>query len=246
MIDYSRYEWRRGQRIRAIITGCAVCYAAAWLIYRHPVAAAAMAPVGLWYPRMLRERLRARRQHKLRLHFKEMLQTLASLLSAGRSVENAMLSLESEMKLSIADTRSDLLLELRMLSNRIRTGEPLEAALLSLGNRSGLEEIRHFADAIAVCKRAGGDLVEVVRSTSLLLNEKLEVELEVSVLLAQKRFESRIMMIMPFALIGFLGWFAPDYMAPLRQGFGVMLLTGCLLLLGLVCWWIVVVMKVEI
>lgn len=246
MIDYTRYEWRRGQRLRAFITGCAISYAAAWLIYRHAIVAAAVAPVGFWYPRLLRERLRVRRQQKLRLHFKEMLQTLTSLLSAGRSVENAMLSLETDLSLSIADTRSDLLLELRMLSNRIQNGEPLEAALQSFGNRSGLEEIRHFADAIAVCKRAGGDLVEVVRSTSLLLNEKLEVELEISVLLAQKRFESRIMMVMPFALIGFLGSFAPDYMAPLRQGFGAMLLTGCLLMLGLVCWWMAVVMKVEV
>jgi tight adherence protein B len=246
MIDYTRFELGRGQRIRAVIIGCATSWVAAWLIYRHAIAAVLLAPAGLWYPAWLRVHLRGQRQQKMRLHFKEMLQTLAPLLSAGRSVENAILSLEKELALTIADPRSDLLLELRILSNRIRNGEAMEVALQDFAIRSGLEEIRHFADAIAVCKRAGGDLIEVVRSTSTLLNEKLEVELDIAVMMAQKRFESRIMMVMPFALIGFLGWFAPDYMAPLRQGAGMLLLTGCLLLLGLVCWWMAAIMKIEI
>lgn len=246
MIDYARYPLSRKQRIGAAIFGCAACFAAAWLLCRHPVASAAVAPAGLWYPRLRAAQLRARRANKLRLHFKEMLQTLASLLAAGRSVENAFLALENELALAVADTRSDLLAELRSMANRLRNGEPLEGMLLELADRSGLEEVRYFAEAIAVCKRAGGDLVDIVRSTSQLLGEKLEVELELSVLLAQKRFESRVLMAMPFALIGFLGFFAPDYMAPLRQGAGWLVLAVCLALLGLVCWWMARIMKIEV
>lgn len=246
MIDYTRYELGTAQRIGAAVFGCAACYAAAWLICRHPVLSAAVASVGLWYPRLRKEQLRARRTHGLRLHFKEMLQVLSSMLTAGRSVENAFLSLESELALLLADTRSDLLLELRVMSNRLRSGEQLEGLLLDLANRSALEEVRHFAEAIAVCKRAGGDLVDIVRSTSHLLGEKLEVELELTVLMAQKKFESRILMVMPFALIGFLGFFAPEYMAPLRQGTGWILLIACLALLGLVCWWMARIMKIEV
>lgn len=246
MIDYSRYPLNRKQRIGAALFGCAACCAAAWLVCRHPAASAAAAPVGLWYPRLRSAQLRARRANKFRLHFKEMLQSLTSLLAAGRSVENAFLALENELALLLADTRSDLLAELRAMANRLRNGEPLEGLLRDLANRAGLEEVRYFAEAIAVCKRAGGDLVDIARSTSQLLGEKLEVELELSVLMAQKRFESRLLMAMPFALIGFLGFFAPDYMAPLRQGVGWVVLAVCLALLGLVCWWMARIMKIEV
>ncbi|MBW5447084.1 pilus assembly protein TadB [Cohnella sp. CFH 77786] len=246
MTDYDRLELSRSQRIFAIVAGCVACFAAAWLIFRHPVLSAAASPAGLLYPRMLRNRLLIRRRSKLRLQFKEMLQALSSLLSAGRSVENAFLSLESDLALLVADTRSDLIRELRALSNRLRNGEPLEPLLQDFARRSGLEEVRSFAEAFAVCKRAGGDLVEIVRRTSQLIAEKMEVELEVTVLVAQKRFESRIMMVMPFAFIGLLGFFAPEYMAPLRQGIGWLLTAACLLLLGLCCWWMVRIMNIEV
>ena len=246
MTDYNQYMLSRAQWISAIIVGCATCYVAAWVMTREPVVSAVCAAAGLLYPRLYRKRLCARRRNKLRLAFKEMLQVLSSMLSAGRSVENAFLSLESDLALVLADPRSDLLLELRVIANRLRNGEPLEKQLLNLADRSKLEEIRYFSDAIAVCKRAGGDLVDIVRSTSQLLGEKLDVELELSVLMAQKRFESRIMMVMPFALIGMLGWMSPEYLAPLRQGIGWVVLTICMVFLGLICWWMDRIMKVEV
>lgn len=246
MTDYSRYELSRSERMRAVCIGCAGCLVIAWLVFRHPVFSFIAAPAGLLYPRVLRDRLQRKRQMKLRLQFKELLQVLSSLLSAGRSVENAFLSLERELAMLIADPRSDLLREVHVWSNRLRNGEPLEALLQDFAGRSGLEEVRSFADAFSVCKRAGGDMVEIVRRTAGLIGEKLEVELEVSVLLAQKRFESRIMMGMPFAFIGFLGFAAPEYMAPLYQGAGWVLLMLCLLLLGLCCWWMAKIMRIEV
>lgn len=246
MTVYSRYTLSKGQRAGAALLGCAASFAAIWLISRHLVLSAAIAPVGLWYPRLLRERLRNRRKQKLRMQFKEMLQALSSMLSAGRSVENAFLTLEDELALLLADPRSDLLRELRAIANHLRNGEPLEGLLQDLANRSGLEEVRYFSEAVAVCKRSGGDLIDIVRSTSQLLGEKLDVELELSVLMAQKRFESRILMVMPFALIGFLGFFAPEYMEPLHQGIGWVVLFACLALLGAVCWWIFTIMNIEV
>lgn len=246
MTDYSRYVLSKRQRVIAIAAGCMVIFAGAWLICRHPVVSALAMPAGLLFPRLMRERLLRVRRAKLRLQFKEMLQVLSSLLAAGRSVENAFLSLEHDLAMLIADSRSDLLRELRIISNQLRNGEPLEPLLRSLADRADLEEVRNFADAFAVCKRAGGDLIEIVRRTSQLIGEKLEVELEVSVLMAQKRFESRLMMGMPFAFIGFLGFIAPEYMAPLRQGIGWAVLAACLSLLGVCCWWMARIMRIEV
>ncbi len=246
MIDYSRYALSWGQRRMATLIGCGVSFAAGWLVFRHPVVAALAAPGGLLFPRLLSNHLLNRRRSKLRLQFKEMLHVLSSLLSAGRSVENAFLSIEQDLAVVLLDFRSDLRREMRAVSNRLQNGEQLEALLLDFARRSGLEEARSFAEAFSVCKRAGGDLVEIVRSTAQLIGEKMEVELEVSVMMAQKKFESRIMMGMPFAFIGFIGWIAPDYMTPLYRGGGWALLLVCMLLLGLCCWWMARIMRIEV
>jgi tight adherence protein B len=246
MIDYSRYLLTRRQYVWAVCFGCAICVLGVWLIGRQPAAALASAPAGWLYPRLYRDKLCRRRKDKLRLQFKEMLQVLSSLLSAGRSVENAFHSLEGELVLLLGEIRSDLLREVRMMTNRMRNGEPLEPLLTDFARRSDLEEVRNFAEAFGISKRAGGDMVEIVRRTSQIIGETLEVEMEVSVLLSQKRFESRIMMGMPFAFIGFLGFFAPEYMAPLHQGAGWIMLGVCLLVLAACCWWMVRIMDIEV
>nr|WP_245347380.1 type II secretion system F family protein [Cohnella lubricantis] len=175
-----------------------------------------------------------------------MLQALSSLLSAGRSVENAFAALEDDLALLIGDPQADILREIRAIANRCRNGEPLEAPLADFAERSGLEEVRSFAEVFIICKRAGGDLVEVVRRTAGLIGEKMEVEQELGVLMAQKRMESKLMMGMPFAFVGLIGWFAGDYMAGLHQGMGWVLLTVCLLALAGCCWWIQRIVDIRI
>ena len=115
--------------------------------------------------------------------------------------------------------------------------EPLEIILRSLANRAQIDEITQFVDVLTTCKRSGGDLLEIMRRTSMIISEKLEVEQEIQVLVAQKKFEGRIMMAVPFVFLAFLGLAAPDYMSPLYQGAGYLLLTAALLLL-LFCFWL--------
>lgn len=74
----------------------------------------------------------------------------------------------------------------------------------------------------------------------------MEVEQEVAVLIAQKRFESRLMMGMPFGFVGLLGFFAGDYMQPLRQGGGILVMTICLLMLAGCCLWMQKIMDIHL
>jgi len=246
MTEYRAYRLNAFERLWAIGLGSLLCFLAIWLTYRNTFLALAAVPLGLLYPRYYSKTLCRRRRDKLRQQFKDALQALSSLLSAGRSVENAFMSLENDLILLIGETQSDLILELRAIANRLSNGEPLEVGLQDFAQRSDLEEVRNFADVISICKRAGGDLVEVVRRTSQLIGEKLEVELEVSVLISQKKFESRIMMGMPFSFVGILGFMAADYMQPLHQGMGNVVLTICMLLLIGCSWWMFRIMDIKL
>ncbi|GJM78246.1 hypothetical protein HMSSN139_07420 [Paenibacillus sp. HMSSN-139] len=100
-----------------------------------------------------------------------------------------------------------------------------------------LEDIDNFADVFTTCKRSGGDLVEVVRRTSNLIGEKLEISQEIGVMIAQKRFEAKAMLAAPVLFLLFMQMTSPDYMRPLHHGSGL-LISGLALLLFAVCAWL--------
>jgi tight adherence protein B len=126
--------------------------------------------------------------------------------------------------------------ELDRINRRTENGEPIEKSLLDFGRRCGIPDIVQFADAFAVCKRTGGDLVEVMRKTSDIIGEKLEIEQDISVMIAQKRFEAKALGIIPFMIVGFLSFSSPDYMEPLYGGVGRLIMTAALAMLAFSLW----------
>lgn len=236
LTDYSKFQLNRRQfLVTAIIAAC-VIFAGVYLFYHSILVSSFGAIAGLLAPRFRQRTLLLRRKERLKLQFKEALFSLTSSLAAGRSIENAFLSTLDDLKLLYPESRTEILLEFQVISFRLDNAEPLEQALRGFAHRAQIDEITQFVDALSACKRSGGDLLEVMKRTSTIIGEKLEIEQEISVMIAQKKFEARIMMAVPFVFLAFLGFAAPDYMAPLYGGAGYILLTTALALL-LLCFW---------
>jgi tight adherence protein B len=245
--EYSVYRLSRRQFVGSTAVGALAGFAAVYLFYLSIPAAAAAACLGLLAPKKYREYLRLKRQAKLRLQFKEMLFSLSSSLAAGRSVENAFLASLGDLRLMYPESRSDLMLELEAICHRFSNGDPLEAGLADFSLRSGVDEIRQFADVFITCKRTGGNLIEIIRRTSQIIGEKIEINQEIAVMIASKRFEARIMTGVPFAFMGFLHWTAPDYMAPLySSAVGYLVITAVLLLLAACSWLMMKIMSIQL
>ncbi|SFF16437.1 tight adherence protein B [Paenibacillus algorifonticola] len=230
----------------ATFIGYAAVFAALYTVYHSLLVCLIAAGLGLCTPRYYKALLIARRKERLKLQFKEALYSLTSCLAAGRSVENAFIATLDDLKLLYPDPRTELLLEFQIVKHRLEHAEPLEQALRSLAARSHVEDIVQFVDVFAACKRSGGDLVEVMKRTSQTIGEKLEIQQDIMVLLAQKRFEARIMMAIPFIFLGFLNLMAPDYMAPLYGGMGYLLLTIGLGALLICFWFIHTIMSIRV
>lgn len=245
LVDYGVYKLSRKQFWQAAIAGFFVFACAAYLFYHSWAVSLVLGLLGLTVPRLYRQRLLLKRQERLKLQFKEALYSLTSSLAAGRSVENAFLSALEDLKLLYPDPRTELLQEFHIIRNRLLNSEPLEFALRSLALRAHIDDLTQFADVFAACKRSGGDLIEVMKRTSQTIGEKLDVQQEIAVMVAQKKFESRIMMAVPFVFLGFLQMSAPDYMAPLYGSTGYILLTVVLGLLLLCFRFIAKIMDIR-
>lgn len=236
-IDYTQYTMSAKEKVVSTAVAAIFLIAVGNVFFQHALASAIIALFALLYPRVRRIALIRRRQEELGQQFKQALYSLSSSLSAGKSVENALQDATRDLQFLYGDKTTYILVEFERITHKIRNGETIESALFEFGSRSGLDDVRQFADVFAICKRTGGNLVEVMRKTSQVIGEKLDIQQEISVMVAQKRFESRVLGIAPIVVVGLLGYSSPDYMAPLYEGIVGRLIMAISLALLAACWW---------
>ncbi len=244
--NYCLLQLSYSQFIVVWIAGSVMFFILAFLFYKSIVLSLLFSSLGLIVPRLYRKKIIESRRNRLRLQFKESLSALSSAIAAGKSLEKACESSLEDLLLIYPEPNSLIVTEFQWIVHRLHHQEPLEHVLLDFAKRSEIDEIIQFAEVLAACKRSGGNLMEVMRRTAAVINEKLAAEQEIMVLVAQKRLESKIMMAVPFVFLAFLQFAAPDYLAPLYSGFGYLLLTAALCMLGGCFWLIGKIMNIQV
>ena len=169
-----------------------------------------------------------RRREELTGQFGEMTLGVITALKAGYSAENAFREAHAEMAFRFGED-SAICRELYRIGEGLRSRVPLEELLADLAQRSGVDEITEFADVFAICKRSGGNLVEVLERTVRLIRDRIEVETEIGILLSARRLEQRIMEAVPFLIILYIGAASRGFFDVLYGNLpGAVLMTGCL------------------
>ncbi|AFC30043.1 Flp pilus assembly protein TadB-like protein [Paenibacillus mucilaginosus 3016] len=231
LADYAEYDMSMSQVLLSALVGAGAMGFVAWTFFQSPLALFLLGAGGLYAPLLRHRQLIRGRQAQLKLQFKQMLAALSSSLGAGRSVESAFAEALQDLGLLYPDPDTMIVREVRMILRRLENGETIESSLLNFSARAHIDEISQFAEVFVTCKRTGGNLVQVIRRTALVIQDKLDIEQEIGVMLAQKRFESRVLSAAPVLFIAFLVWTTPDYMEPLYHGGGVVIMVGALLVL---------------
>ncbi|MBQ8823171.1 MAG: hypothetical protein IJZ82_11045 [Lachnospiraceae bacterium] len=211
-----------------VLAGVGVMVLFSWFFYRSLWVLPLMTVPGAGYVYLA---MVARRRRRLRLEreqFKECILSVGASLRAGYAVANAFVESGQDMRMLYGDG-SYVVKELRLLEQGLKNREPLETLLEEWGARSEIGEIGEFADVLAIGKRNGGSIPEIIGATSEMISRKVLLEEELETLLANKRLEQQVMNIMPFAMVFYLEWSNPGYFNMLYEGYvGRLLMTGCL------------------
>ena len=77
----------------------------------------------------------------------------------------------------------------------------IETLLEDFADRSELKDIRSFADVFEVSVKQAGNIKDIISATRDIINDKIEIEMEISTLLSGNKNELNIMMIMPLIII---------------------------------------------
>ncbi|ANS77057.1 pilus assembly protein TadB [Paenibacillus yonginensis] len=236
--DYSKYILSSRQKAASLFAGGLLIWGIGFLFFHSVYLALLLILAAGYTPRIVSGFLLERRRRMLGIQFKQMLYSLSSSLAAGRSVENGFREAIKDLQFLYPDSRTDMIKELSIICARLEYGQPIEEALQDFSRRARHEDIANFADVFSACKRTGGDLVEVIRRTSTLIGEKMEMSMELGVVLAQKKLESNLLLAAPIFFLAFMNLSSPDYMEPLYSGAGL-LISGIALLLFGVCFWLI-------
>ncbi len=246
LLHYSHYQLSLQERLVCITLSALVFGAVGYLFYQHTAIALGFCSIGLGAPRFRRDQLIRIRKNKLNVQFRQALSCLSASLTAGKSVESAFREALLDLKLLYPDPSTYIVKEFAIILRRIENGEPVEAAVREFARRAEMEDVTGFADVLLTCKRTGGNLVEVMKRTSAMIGDKLEIQQDISVMVAQKKFESNLLLIAPFCMVALLGISSPDYMEPMYHGVGHIIMTACLILLGICFWLIRRIMNIRI
>jgi tight adherence protein B len=230
--QYKEYHMKPEELILTLAAAMGVCFAIGLIFYDNLILSLIFSLAGIFYiPIRKKEQLRKRKE-LLQIQFKDALYFLSVSLSAGKSLESALMETHKSLVGIYPDQQSDMIRELEIMNTRIMMNEPVEKVFYDLAQRSMVEDIKSFADVIMISKRAGANLVEVIKNTSATIREKIEIKQEIETLIAGKKLEQKILTVMPFVMILFLKSSSADFLAPLMTTlYGRIVMTLALLMI---------------
>ncbi len=215
--DYNIYEMSLAEKLVYLLIAASVIYFSVYIFYRSHILSALICPLSLLYIKPRAKELALKRKSLLNLQFKDMLYLLSSSISAGKSVELALKDVLTDLQILYPDDEADIIKEVLYMQSMLEMNRPIEAVFDDFARRTDIEDIKSFADVFHICKRSGGNLIEVIKNTSDIINDKMEIKQEIETLIAQRKLERRILNVMPVALILVLSLSAPDYINPIYE-----------------------------
>lgn len=214
LTDYNVYVMGKTEKILNMVFAAAVLFAVGYIFYHNVILSALLMILAVKWPKIRTRQIIEKRKSQLTIQFKDMLYSLSSALSVGKSVETGIQDALQDLRVIYPDPETDILVELEYILRGIGMNNTVESMFGQFAERAHLEDIENFTDIFVTCKRTGGDLIEVMRSTSSTIGEKIEVKQEIDTTISGKKFEFNTMMVMPVVMVLFLTVTSGDYMEP--------------------------------
>ncbi len=245
-MDYRTYRLSRKEWFISVLIWSALCLVIAWLFYHSIIAAVLLLPSGALFYRTLQHKKAQQRARELRGQFMVGMQMVCTALRSGYAIENAFREVRGQLE-GMYGQEAPIVQEFTQIVTRMGLNYPIEALLMDLGKRSGVEDIRSFAEVFTAARRSGGDLLQIITNTIHAIERKEETAGEIRAVLAGKAMELNIMSLAPLGIMGYIQLTSPDFLAPLYgnwMGRGVM--SVCLLIYAAAFLWGRKILRIDL
>lgn len=200
----------------------------AYLFYDHWAACIFLTPLFLRYMDRWKKECVRKKEAEFLEQFREGILAVASALSIGYSVENAIREAWKDMQ-PMYRKKERILEEFGKMVHQLEVNMTAEEVMKQFAGRVRTEEVDNFVIVFVAAKRMGGDSIAILRNAAKTISDKIEVEKEIRTILAAKNFEFKIMCGIPFVIIFYMRLSFPEFMEVLYGNFpGTVFMTVCL------------------
>lgn len=243
---YDTYHFNTKEKVVLFAIWIGISGVVAYFFYRSWIV---LWIVLLGFPLFLKSQRKSatrKRKWELTLAFREAVVIVAGNLQAGNSIENAFRRAYSDLK-SLYGEEADITKEFLIIGRGLENNLVLEKMLLDFGTRCGVEDIKDFADIFAVAKRTGGNLKEIIADTVEIISDKIEMKRSLRILISEKQFEQKIMCVIPFFILIYIGMTSPGYFDSLyHSSSGISIMTACLAAYIVAILWGIKITAIEV
>lgn len=186
-------------------------------------------PYVFFYVKKGMARFRLKQKERIAVEFRDGMQAVVSSLTAGYSIENSFRESLEELKM-LYGTKTLIYKGFSRIVNRLNLNMNIEDAFDEFAKECEVEEIDIFAQILHYAKRSGGNLIDIIRSTTETISEKIDVKRDIRTIISAKQFEQNIMNYVPIAIILYMRVVSGEMFHKVYGNvFGIIIMTGCLL-----------------
>lgn len=227
--DYNVYHESVSQKALWYICGFLAGGVVLYVFYNNIIASIILG-VGCGFAAipLLRERRLNKRKSALTNQFKGLLETLATSIGAGRNIYDSFSAAGDDLAVQFAPD-ADIVTETKIIRLGLDNNISIEDLLMNFALRSGIDDVKSFANVFATCYKKGGNIKEVVKNTASIISDKIEVQMELETIVSGQKNEQNILLVMPVVFVFILRTMGGD-LIDLTSAVGILSVTAAIVI----------------
>ncbi|MGS1017986.1 type II secretion system F family protein [Allosphingosinicella humi] len=163
------------------------------------------AMVGIGLPHLVVGHLIKRRIGQFNVRFPDAIELMVRGLRSGLPISETLGIVASEIPGPVG-------IEFRTVSDKMRIGRTMEAALQETADRLGTPEFQFFVITLAIQRETGGNLAETLANLADVLRKRAQMKLKIRAMSSESKASAYIIGSLPFIVFGLIYTINPGYM----------------------------------
>jgi tight adherence protein B len=162
--------------------------------------------LGIGGPHLVIGKMINRRIKKFNSNFPDAIELMVRGLRSGLPITETLGIVASEIPGPVG-------IEFRMVSDKMKIGRTMEAALQETADRLGTPEFQFFVITLAIQRETGGNLAETLSNLADVLRKRAQMRLKIRAMSSESKASAYIVGSLPFIVFGLVWMINPHYMA---------------------------------
>ncbi len=162
--------------------------------------------VGIAIPHFVTGILIKKRLKQFTANFPDAIELMVRGLRSGLPITETLGIVSSEVPGPVG-------IEFRTVSDKMKIGKTMEAALQDVADRLGTPEFQFFVITLAIQRETGGNLAETLSNLAEVLRKRAQMKLKIRAMSSESKASAMIVGSLPFIVFGLVYMINPGYMA---------------------------------